>query len=87
MGRNALKTKILLGMLPTNAACRGIGIDDLLEKWKSSGGITRRSPEEAEFFYLVNHCVDSRFLSISRNWVIQITQSGDDYLQSGAKNP
>lgn len=83
MGRDVLKITYLLSMLPPYAASSGIGIgiDDLLEKWKSSGGSGLRPLEEAEFFYLVSCCVDSRFLWISRNWVIQITQSGHDYLQ------
>ncbi|MDU8500928.1 hypothetical protein RYB01_17305 [Pseudomonas syringae] len=87
MDRDSFGVKRLLGLFPPCDACRGIYLDDLLERWRSSSGDTGKPLEEAEFFYLANRCADSGFLSVSKDWVIQITRSGHDYLDSKAKNP
>lgn len=80
MERDSLRIKHLLSLLPAYAASSGIHLDDLLEKWRSSSGNVRRPLEEAEFFCLANRCVDSGLLLVSKDWVIQITRSGQDYL-------
>ncbi|MBI6721657.1 hypothetical protein [Pseudomonas syringae] len=85
MKPDSLRIKHLLNLLPSYAASSGIHLDDLLEKWRSSSGNITRPLEEAEFFYLANRCVDSGLLLVSRDWVIQITRSGQDYLDPKTK--
>ncbi|WP_147479757.1 hypothetical protein [Pseudomonas syringae group genomosp. 3] len=85
MIRDALCIKGLLGMLPAYADGRGIGINDFLDNWMSSRRDAGSHPQEAAFFYLVNRCAESRFIFISRDWVIQITRSGNDFINPSPK--
>ncbi|MCK0549935.1 hypothetical protein [Pseudomonas syringae] len=85
MKPDSLRIKHLLNLPPSYAASSGIHLDDLLEKLRSSSGNMTRPLEEAEFFYLANRCVDSGLFLVSRDWVIQITRSGQDYLDPKTK--